>query len=277
VGIPYGGTTLPGYHFRVDADERSRPTVVLVGGYDGTSEELYFLNGCAALARGYNVLAFDGPGQGAALLQQGMVLRPDFETVGTAVMDFLDQRPDTDMGRVALIGLSLGAYLAPRAASGERRIAACVADCGSYDLFESALERIPAPLASGLRDGKGVSLRLLRPILRALVSKPTAGWALRRGQLVHGVDDPVAYLLALRDFSLRGRAEMISCPTFVCNAEGDDISTSAPRLFESLTVEKEFVRFRAVDGAGDHCEAVARTLYHATSFGWLDQVLQPRP
>ena len=114
-------------------------------------------------------------------------------------------------------------------------------------------------------------------ILQTLEARPTAGWALRRGQLVHGADDPVECLLALRDYSLRGRTEMITCPTFVCNAEGDDISTSAPRLFESLTVEKEFVRFRAVDGAGDHCEAVARTLYHATSFGWLDQVLQPRP
>jgi alpha-beta hydrolase superfamily lysophospholipase len=81
VAIPYENTTLPGYHFRVDRDERPRPTVVLVGGYDGTSEELYFLNGRAALARGYNVLAFDGPGQGAALLQQQLVLRPDFETV----------------------------------------------------------------------------------------------------------------------------------------------------------------------------------------------------
>ena len=81
LAIPYEGATLPAYHFRVDGDQRARPTVVLVGGYDGTAEELYFLNGCAALARGYNVLAFDGPGQGAALLQHGLVLRPDFETV----------------------------------------------------------------------------------------------------------------------------------------------------------------------------------------------------
>jgi hypothetical protein len=64
----------------------------------------------------------------------------------------------------------------------------------------SALERIPGPLASGLRDGKGVSLRVLRRILQALEAKPTAGWALRRGQLVHGVDDPVEYLLALREY-----------------------------------------------------------------------------
>ena len=59
------------------------------------------------------------------------------------------------------------------------------------------------------------------------------------------------------------------CTVFVCNAEGDDISQSAPGLAEALTGEKEFVTFTASEGAGDHCEAGARTLYHARSFGWL--------
>jgi hypothetical protein len=68
---------------------------------------------------------------------------------------------------------------------------------------------------------------------------------------------------------------MITCPAFVCHAEGDDISTSAPRLFEALPGEKEYVLFKVAEGAGDHCEAGARTLYHALSFGWLDRVLQP--
>ena len=272
IAIPYEDTTLPGYHFRVDADERPRPTVVLVGGYDGTSEELYFLNGRAALERGYNVIAFDGPGQGAALLQQQLVLRPDFETVVTVVLDFLAGRHDTDMAKIGVIGLSLGAYLAPRAASGDHRVAACIADCGSFDLFDSALERIPGPLASGLLTDKKNSMGILRRVLQVLESKPTAGWALRRGQLVHGVSDPVEYLRSLRDYSMKDRAELILCPTFVCNAEGDDISTSAPRLFDALRAEKEFVQFKAVDGAGDHCEAAARTLYHAVSFGWLDRV-----
>jgi alpha-beta hydrolase superfamily lysophospholipase len=275
--IPYEGSTLPGYFFRVDADARPRATVILLGGYDGTAEELYFLNGAAALARGYNVLTFDGPGQGAALLQQGLVLRPDFENVVTPVLDHLLSRDDVDPHRVALIGLSLGAHLGPRAASEEHRLAACIADCGSFDLFDSALERIPKPLASGMVDGRRTSTVVLRRILPMLARKSTAGWALRRGQLVHGVNDPLDYLLALRDYSLKGRAEAISCPTFVCNAEGDDISASAPRLVDALKVEKEYVRFSAIEGAGDHCEAGARTLYHARSFGWLDRVLNPDP
>jgi alpha-beta hydrolase superfamily lysophospholipase len=147
--IPYEGTTLPGYFLRAGPDPAPRATVILTGGYDGTAEELYFSNGAAALARGYNVLAFDGPGQGAALLLQGLVLRPDWENVVTPVRDYVLSRPDVDPARVALIGLSLGAHLARRAASAEHRLAACIADCGSYDLFPSAFERIPGPSPPG--------------------------------------------------------------------------------------------------------------------------------
>jgi pimeloyl-ACP methyl ester carboxylesterase len=281
VQIPYDGTTLPGYFFRAaGGDAGPRATVILLGGYDSTAEEMYFFSGAAALARGYHVLAFDGPGQGAALLQQDLVMRPDWEAVTTPVVDYLLTRPEVDAGRIALIGLSLGAFLAPRAASAEHRLAACIADCGSFDLYATALERLPGPLAGGLADAAAgrPSRRatLLRRLLETLERRPTAGWSLRRGQLVHGVSGPMEYLLAMREYSLAGRAGRITCPTFVANAEGDDISASAPRLVAALTCEKEFVTFTAAEGAGDHCEAGARTLFNARALGWLDHVMQPR-
>ena len=74
--IPYEQVSLPGYFFRTASDANPRATVILTGGYDSTVEELYLTNGAAALARGYNVLAFDGPGQGGALIQQHLRLRP---------------------------------------------------------------------------------------------------------------------------------------------------------------------------------------------------------
>jgi alpha-beta hydrolase superfamily lysophospholipase len=56
-----------------------RPTVVFNSGYDSTLEEAYFTIAVAALRRGYNVIAFDGPGQRAALRQQQLVFQPDWE------------------------------------------------------------------------------------------------------------------------------------------------------------------------------------------------------
>jgi alpha-beta hydrolase superfamily lysophospholipase len=273
--IPFEGVTLPGYFFAASDDGAARATVILTGGYDGTCEELYFSNGAAALARGYNVLAFDGPGQGAALLQRGLTLRPDWENVITPVLDFALARSDVDGKRVALIGLSLGAHLAPRAASVEHRLAACIADCGAYDLYGAFLARLPGPLAGGVKSGRGWATAVLRRVVSALLAKPTAGWALRRGMLVHGIDDPLVLLEAMREYTLVDRAAQITCPTWVCNAEGDEISASAPELVDALTCETHYVNFTAAEGAGDHCELGARELYHARSFGWLDGRLHP--
>lgn len=273
--IPFEDTTLPGYFFRAHDSNTPGATVILTGGYDGTAEELYFANGAAALARGYNVLAFDGPGQGAALIQQGLTLRADWENVIGPVLDFTVSRPDVDPDRVALIGLSLGAHLGPRAASEEHRLAACMADCGAYDLHAAFLTRLPGPLARGVANGRPRARSALARLLGLVSKKPTAGWALRRGMLVHGAGDPLALLDAMREFTLAGRAERIRCPTWVCSAEGDDVGASAPRLVQALTCEKTYVEFTIAEGAGDHCEQGARALYHARSLGWLDDLLHP--
>ena len=275
IEIPFEDTTLPGYFLSATVDSGPRATVILTGGYDGTAEELYFANGAAALARGYNVLAFDGPGQGRVLTEQHRVIRADWENVITPVIDYALRRGDVDGDRMALIGLSLGAHLAPRAASAERRLADCVADCGAYDLYDAFLTRLPGPLANPALIGRKRVRGALAKILERLAAKPTAGWGLRRGMLVHGVDDPLTYIDALGEFTLKGRAAQIRCPTWVCSAEGDDISASAPQLVDDLTCEKTYVHFTAAEGANDHCEQATRALYHSKSFGWLDNKLHP--
>ncbi|QJU52452.1 alpha/beta fold hydrolase [Herbiconiux sp. KACC 21604] len=280
VEIPYEGTTLPGYFFSAVAadapDARAkRATVVLVDGYDGTTEELYFWNARAALDRGYNVLAFDGPGQGSVLVEQGLPLRPDYENVVTPVIDWLLERDDVDPARVALIGLSLGGYLAPRAASGEHRVAACIADSGAFDLFDAAVSRVPKLLRGQIPDGNEAARKLVEAMVERMEKSPTGGWALRRNLYAHDVDDTMEFFRVARSFTLRGFAERITCPTLVVHAEGDDIGASAPELYDALTCEKEILLFTAAQSADQHCETGARQLYHAAAFSWLDSHLHP--
>jgi pimeloyl-ACP methyl ester carboxylesterase len=277
VAIPFEGTTLPGYFFRAGADGVPRPTVILTGGYDGAAEELYFANGAAALARGYHVLAFDGPGQGAMLIEHGMPMRPDWETVMRAVVDAALGLPGVDGQRLALIGLSLGGHLAPRAASGEHRLSACVSDCGPYDLYDASMARIPAPLAGQVAGGNRLGHAALEALIGKVMRHPTHGWALRRNLLVHGIDDPFAFFALARDYTLKGREAAIRCPTFVCTAEGDDLSSRVRTLFDALTCPKRFVAFTAAEGAGGHCEPLARTLFHQRMFAWLAEVMPPAP
>lgn len=275
VEIPFEGLTLPGYRFRVADDDRRRATVILTNGYDGTVEEMYFGNAQAALDRGYDVLAFDGPGQGTVLVEQGAKLRPDWETVVSTVVDWLLDEPGVDADRVALIGWSLGGFLAPRAASGEHRLAACIADANFYDLFDAVRERLPMPVRDQIPDGNEAAVALVEKGMAKMMKKPTEGWSLRRGLYVNGVDSMMDYVRDARRYTLKGFAEKITCPTLICHGELDPIASQAPLTYEALTCPKELITFWAVDGAGDHCEVGARQHYLARSFGWLDSILEP--
>src|SRR5580693_271850 len=275
VRIPYEDSFLPAYYFRGAADGAPRATVILTTGYDGTAEELYFANGAAALERGYNVLAFEGPGQGATLIDRGVPIRPDWENVITPVVDYLLTRPDVDPARIALAGLSLGGYLAPRAATAEHRLAAVISDCGPYDLFDATARRLPGFLAAQLPDGNHALLRLLDRLTRVVMNKPTAGWAMRRNLMVHGLSDPLEFFLVAPQYSLKGIEDRISCPTFVCSAEDDDLSIDASKLYDALTCPKRYYRFSSAEGAGQHCESGARVLFHQHAYDWLGQVLAP--
>ena len=277
--IPYEGTTLPGYFFRAGADAAPRPTVILTNGYDGTVEELYFANGAAALERGYHVLAFDGPGQGSVILDQDIPFRPDWENVVAPVVDFALARPDVDPAGLVLMGWSFGGYTAPRAATAEHRLAACVSDCGPYDLYEATTSRIPAALAHQLPDGNRLALEALETVLRTVMKKPSAGWALRRNLWVHGVDDPMAFIDLAREYTLRDREHLIDCPTFVCRTEGDDLSAAAETLADQLRCPTEYVVFGPGEDVTGHCEMSGRATFHRRVFDWLDHVLTspPRP
>lgn len=272
VDIPYERTTLPGYFYRALCGEGSRPTLITVGGYDSSAEEQYFFGAAAAVRRGYHCLSFDGPGQGRPLVRQGLPMRPDWENVLAPVVDFALARPEVDGQRIALLGTSFGGYLAPRAASGEPRLAACIADPGQYDLFEAILSRLPQPAESRCQPS-GIDDAALQPLLEGMMRNPAGSWSLRRSMWVHGVEDPAALVRALRDYSVAGRAARIRCPMLVCQAESDPIAAHAGDLYEALLCPKRFLRFTEAEGAGDHCESGAHLLFHQCMFDWLDEVL----
>lgn len=277
VAIPYEGTLLHGYFFRPANDDKPRPTLIVTGGYDSTAEESYFFSGAAAVARGYNCLTYDGPGQGMAIIRDGLRFRPDWETVMGPVVDFVLTCPGVDPKRVAQIGISFGGYLGPRAASGEPRLAALIADPGDFSLFEEIKSRMPPFAARNLPDGNPLVVALVEWLMKSRMKKPTSGWGLRRALWLHGIGSPLDYVRMSKAYSLEGLAGRIACPTLVCQAENDEIGVTAPKLFEALRCEKAMMRFAAAEGAGEHCEGGARTLFNQRSFDWLDKVLGYRP
>src|ERR1700678_1930858 len=143
VEIPYGNTTLPGYFHRVDESDTKRPLFIMHSGFDGSAEELHGEGARAGIERGYSVLTFDGPGQYGPIHRADLAFRPDWEKVVTPVVDFAVELPGVDTAKVALMGISLGGYLAPRAAAFEKRIAALIANDGIYDYGVTQTASVP--------------------------------------------------------------------------------------------------------------------------------------
>jgi dienelactone hydrolase len=127
VKVPYlSGSHMHGYFMRSPLGPARQPVLISFGGLDSFKEELYFMVGRAALARGISCLHMDGPGQGATLRREGITTRFDYEVPVGRCIDYLESRGDVDMSRVAVSGTSLGGYYAARAASFEHRVAGCI-------------------------------------------------------------------------------------------------------------------------------------------------------
>ena len=114
IEIPYEGTTLPGYFFRSGPAGQARRTLIYNNGSDGPVTGAWIQGIADALDRGWNAVAFDGPGQNAALIRQHLLFRPDWEKVITPVVDYLLTRADVDAGKMALLGVSQAGYWVPR-------------------------------------------------------------------------------------------------------------------------------------------------------------------
>ncbi len=78
-----------------------------------------------------------------------------------------------------------------------------------------------------------------------LIERSPTGWALRRGMLTHGVPTPWDYFI------------------------------DAARYEQEDLCEKDYLRFTAEEGAGEHCVSGNRALFHERVFDWLDARISP--
>lgn len=276
IDIPFEDAALPGWLIPARVhDKARRPLLILTNGYDGTATDLLFGAAVAASRRGYHSLVFDGPGQGLALFERGLHLRPDWETVVRHVLDVAQGLSSVDPERIALYGWSLGGYLAPRAAAHESRLAACIADPGRIavaDGFRAAAIRFGLDPAQA-QDLGALPGDVLARMEQAFVRDRVRHWSvMRRGYWVHGVDNLRDYLASVERFTLADSVKRIRCPTLVTRARDDPLADGAEAFYEALDCPKTLLRFSSEDAAGGHCEMGNRSLLNRRVLDWLDEL-----
>ena len=278
LSIPFDGHQMPGYFLRATdaAEGERRPVVICTNGYDATMADMYLAMAIDTCRRGYHCVLFDGPGQGAMLVREGVHLIPDWERVVTPVVDALLARDDVDPSRIVLQGWSLGGYLAARAATGEQRLAACVLDPPNGNL----LDGVPQ-LAQHLGMSKEAAAAIpaisdedQATLMTAIDASPGLKWKLvQRGFWVNGVADLRGYFESCSTYNIDGLAGDIRCSTLATSAEGDPIARQAQHFLDQLSCPTTLISFASAEGAGDHCELMNRWLANQKILDWLEDSL----
>ncbi len=131
VHIPFEGKEIIGYLRLPKNGKGPVPLVIAVNGLDSRKEDLAERFG-AILPFGIGYLAVDGPGTGQAPIK----VSEHSERMLSAVLDYAQSRPEVDRNRLAMQGVSWGAYWATKMAIVERaRLRGACAQSPPVDKF----------------------------------------------------------------------------------------------------------------------------------------------
>lgn len=252
--VPYETGSLRAIFYPGPPGWEKKPLILYVGGFDSTLEELYFFLVKAAYLRGYGVLTYEGPGQGTAIRKFGLTFTHEWERPNTAVLDaYLASHPAPP--KIILVGMSMGGYLAPRAAAFESRVDGVVAFDVFYDCHETAL------IIDKLRKN---------PVTQ---NASSVVWALDNAMWTHGFSDPDDFVKIVEPYTLAPVASLIKGDVLIL-AGGEDhfIPVKQVSDFENACTgarSVESVVFDRESGGAEHCQLGANTLWHEVFFDWI--------
>ena len=220
--IPYRDGELTAMRWEAGPTDRAQApagtptTLLMMNGFDGYAEEIM------AFAerfpcRPFDIIAFDGPGQGHTALA-GMPLEPQWERPTEAVLDYFG------IDSAAALGVSFGGYLVTRAAAHVPRISHVIA----FDMMYRLLDGLTAPLPRALRPIANTVIENPRParLIDAglgMVSRLSAdlSWKLQQAQYLTGLHRPSQVLRAFGDYTMEPFEGRITQPCLVLAGDAD--------------------------------------------------------
>lgn len=269
--IPYENGYLPALIAEPQGEQKD---ILLVhGGFDSFAEEL-FPQLLEAVNYGFKVILFEGPGQGFPLKAFNMPMNPNWEEPVGAVLDHFGIQSCT------LLGISLGGYLATRAAAFEPRIKRVIADDVMED-FYGCFERRLGPQKTRMLN---FLLKYnMKSTLNRLMTKAAEGdflttWGLEHGLRVSGTTSYFDYLkwaqkINTRDFSYRLTQD------YLLLAAREDHMVPLEQFYtqaKALTHVKSFTGRLLTNSehAGSHCHIGNASLANRVMFEWISSLLE---
>ena len=199
--IPYEKTKITAYRF---TPESPKGVIVLFGGFDSYIEDLfpillYFFQ------EGFDIIGFEGPGQGACLEDYHVPLTPDWHKPCSAVLDFFN------LSDVTLIGYSLGGCMVVRAAALEPRVSRVICNDVLADFYQVILAGRSRMVAGAISFLSAAKLSFLYNFImnRLMKKNLTLRWGNTQGMLVSQTKSPFAFLQFARKMETASLSHLV--------------------------------------------------------------------
>lgn len=277
IAIPYRDGSLsgilPGYRF---TPAMPRDTLVIFGGFDSYIEE-YIPMAFFFRDAGFDVVLFEGPGQGGALEDAGLPLTHEWEKPVAAVLDHLG------LDSISLMGRSLGGYLVLRAAAFEPRVRRVIADDIIFDFYACVLHNVSeddrARFTAAIDHNAAAAINAV--VEREAQHSPLLAWNVQQGMHVMGVHTPFEYFQRLRRYSAAEISGRVEQDVLLLAASRDHFVPLEMfyRQIEALGHVRSLTArlFTEADQAQNHCEAGNPGLALRVMVDWLNLILTREP
>ncbi|MGD0856084.1 MAG: alpha/beta fold hydrolase [Dehalococcoidia bacterium] len=268
--IPYDDGTqkgmLPAYRL---TPTKPKGTIVMFGGADSYIEEFLPIN-LVLKDAGYDVVCFEGPGQGGALIDSKLRLTKDWHKPVKTVLDYFK------LNNVTLWGISLGGMLVLRAAAFESRVSQVVCDdisFSSFDAFLSKQKPTGRSITRFLMNIKASGL-INAAMKKAMRESMTMDWAISQFSYIIGAKSPYDLIDKVRSLQTGDISHLITQDVLLM-AGTEDTMVPLDQFYRQIEALKN-VRsltarmFTRAEHAQNHCQIGNLNLQLDFVINWLD-------
>ena len=271
--VPYEDGKMSAYRF---TPENPKGTFVVFGGFDSYVEEM-FKTILAMKEAGFDVVFFDGAGQGATLEDYHIPMTPEWEKPIKAVLDFFK------LDNVTVIGVSLGGYLAIRAAAYDKRIKRVVTDDICADFFETLLRQFPKKsrkfVTYLITHKNKLHAALFNYLIRKLSKKSLMlEWGVAQGMHVMGTKTPYDFLRKCTAFNTSKISHLVDQDVLLMGGQ-EDHYIPLHQFFDQgkmLTNVRSLTSrlFTRKETAQNHCQLGNVGLSVEVIVNWAEQMIR---
>ncbi|AHF19273.1 Alpha/beta hydrolase superfamily enzyme [Leuconostoc mesenteroides KFRI-MG] len=250
--VPYQKTFLPA--IKVNINPTATKTLIIINGFDSFMEEILvavnFFKGTD-----YNVILFDGPGQGRALIDNNIKFTPYFENPVSAIIDYFN------LDEVDAMGVSWGGYFVIRAAAYEKRIKNVVC----YDFFYDGLNTFLKDFSKDTRNHirqllQNNDVEKTNQLIPTLIhSDANLNFLFTKGYENTGTDTPYSLLKEIERHTVKGIGHLVNQNVLLLAGKDDqyvpfnDLVLEQQELTNAKSLETKI--FTKETGGEQHCQA----------------------